>query len=238
MVMMACHPNLISSLVSMARRKVRSHDSVESALEICRCHAIASRALVNLSWAPENQIPMSENSSLLESLSPLVIARDSPFAKRSRTVRDMMSQTRQHSTGTFRNLSAAPRRSKLNLCYFNNGTILDIMTDAALNDPDDGVKEKAFATIQNLAIHDTAEVMLQHPALILALRDALFSQEESPVKNSASSTLMVLERSITPDMDQYQTLRELLDSLNPSNNEEDDDNEEGDNNGDGNMESV
>jgi hypothetical protein len=46
-----------------------------------------------------------------------------------------------------------------------------------LNDPDTGVKERAFATIQNLAIHDTAEAMVQNPALILALKDALLSTD-------------------------------------------------------------
>jgi hypothetical protein len=234
MVMMACHPNLLSSLIAMAGRKIHSHDSVEVAVEVFRSQSIASRALVNLSWAPENRIPMSENTALMEVLTPLIVLRQSPFGKRGRTVRDMMLQTRRHSIGTLRNLAAAPRRYKIQLCQYNNGNLLNILTDAALNDPDGDVKERAFSTIQNLAIHDTAETMVQHPALILALKDALLSSDgideennKSPIREAASATLMVLERSITSDhMESYQTLRELLNSLNPSDDCPSDDGED------------
>lgn len=242
MVMMACHPNLVSSLIAMAARKIHNDDSVEVIVEIFRSQSIASRALVNLSWAPENRIPLSENTRLLEVLIPLSVLRQSPFGKRGRTVRDMMLQTRRHSLGTLKNLAAAPRRNKLQLCHYNHGTLLNILTDAALNDPDTYVKEAAFCTIQNLAIHDTADLMVRNPALILSLKDALLSSGEDGIddehadivriKASASATLLVLERSITPDnMSQYQTLRELLDSLNLSKNnsisgDDTDDNEE------------
>jgi hypothetical protein len=228
MVMMACHPKLVTSLVSMAARKIQTNDSVEVIVEIFRSQSIASRALVNLSWAPENRIPLSENTGLLDVVVPLAVLRHSPFGKRGRTVRDMMLQTRRHTMGTLKNLAAAPRRNKLQLSNYNQGSLLNILTDAALNDPDAHVKEGAFATIQNLAIHDTADMMVRNPALILALKDALLSScdgaesenaaiDTERIKASASATLLVLERSITPDnMEQYQTLRELLDSLNPS----------------------
>jgi hypothetical protein len=239
MVMMACHPKLVTSLVSMAARKIHTNDSVEVIVEIFRSQSIASRALVNLSWAPENRIPLSENTGLLDVLVPFAVLRHSPFGKRGRTVREMMLQTRRHTIGTLKNLAAAPRRNKLQLCHYNHGSLLNILTDAALNDPDIHVKEGAFATIQNLAIHDTADMMVRNPALILALKDALLSSSDGAEnenaaigternKASASATLLVLERSITPDnMDQYQTLRELLDSLNPSSSaDEEDDNAE------------
>lgn len=228
MVMMACHPNLLSTLIAMASRQVCGSDTAEVVVEVFRSRSIASRALVNLSWAPENQIPMSENAALLEVLMPLVVLRESSFGKRGRTVRDMMLQTRRHSVGTLRNLAAAPRRNKIQLCQYNQGSLLNTLTDSALNDPDTDVKERAFKTIQNLAIHDTADLMVQNPALILALKDALLytdgldnENSDTPIKQSASATLLVLERSITPDnMDRYQTLRELLDSLNPTNSED------------------
>mmetsp|Transcript_8135 Transcript_8135/g.13487 ORF Transcript_8135/g.13487 Transcript_8135/m.13487 type:complete len:560 (+) Transcript_8135:245-1924(+) len=233
MVMMACHPHLILSLIAMAARKIHSNDSVEVIVEIFRSQSIASRALVNISWAPENRIPLSENGGLLESLAPLAVLRQSPFGKRGRTVRDMMLQTRRHAMGTLKNLAAAPRRNKIQLCHYMQGSLLNILTDAALNDPDAHVKEGAFATIQNLAIHDTADLMVRNPALILALKDALLSNitnsmdenaDTGRTKASASATLLVLERSITPDnLSQYQTLRALLDSLNPSTNTDDDD---------------
>jgi len=215
MVMMACQTNLLSALISISARKTHSNHSAEIAVEIFKSHSIALRAILNLSWAPENRIPMSENISLLEAITPLAVFRKSPFGKRGRTIKAMMLQTRKHSLGALRNLAAAPRRCKIQLCNYGQGKLLNTLTDAALNDPDTDVKERAFSTIQNLATYDTAELMMQNPALILALKDALLSNYESPIKISASGTLLVLERSITPGMIQYQTLCELLDSLNP-----------------------
>jgi len=221
MVMMACQPNLLTALVDMAKRKTCSSDTAEVAIEIFRCHSIAARALLNLSWSPENRIPMSENIDLLEAIAPLAVFRQSPFGKRGRTVKAMMLQTRQHCLGALRNLAGAPRRYKIHLCHYAGGKLLNILTDAALNDPDLEVKEKAFATIQNLAVRDTAELIVQNPALILALKDALLSNTESAIKSSASATMMVLERSITPEMIQYQTLHELVDTLKPGSEDED-----------------
>mmetsp|Transcript_1673 Transcript_1673/g.2281 ORF Transcript_1673/g.2281 Transcript_1673/m.2281 type:complete len:543 (+) Transcript_1673:364-1992(+) len=225
MVMMACQPNLISALVALAKRKTHCNDSAETAIEIFRSHSIAARALLNLSWSPENRIPMSENIDLLEALSPLAVFRQSPFGKRGRTVKAMMLQTRKHCLGALRNLAGTPRRYKIHLCTYTEGKLLNVLTDAALNDPDHEVKERAFATIQNLAVHDTAELIVQNPALILALKDALLSNKESAIKSSASATMMVLERSITPDMIQYQTLSELVESINPDSPKNDDDDE-------------
>jgi hypothetical protein len=44
---------------------------------------------------------------------------------------------------------------------------------------------------------------------------------DSP-RSHASSTLLVLERSITPAMSSYDNLRELLDAINPSTQSDDD----------------
>lgn len=100
-----------------------------------------------------------------------------------------------------------------------------LLLSIALNDPDSAVKDRAFATFNNLAIQDTAQFLARHPALVLALKDVLLSSEESmecdthtdgTPKDHASKTLMVLERSITPSMDSYENLRDLLDALNPT----------------------
>jgi hypothetical protein len=221
MVMMACQPNLLQSLVGVASREVLPNDSVEVGVEILRAQSIASRALVNLSWAPENRVPMSEDQALLRALGLLALFRESPF-KKGRTVADMILQSRRHSVGALRNLAAAPRRIKLQLVEFQQGALLNYLTDAALNDPDGQVKERAFGTIHNLAIHDTAERMVQNPALVLALKDAMILSESESNKTFAQKTLLVLERSITQDMGSYETLRELLDEVNdPSDNQAD-----------------
>jgi hypothetical protein len=69
---------------------------------------------------------------------------------------------------------------------------------------------------------------VRRPALVLAIKDAMLSdsegvqhsQEDGSPKWHASATLMVLERSITPDMDSYENLRALMNSLNPVESEE------------------
>jgi hypothetical protein len=225
MVMMACHPTLMSSLVAMAARRVQAKDSLEISVEVFRSQAIASRALVNLACATENRMAMAENHDLLDLLSVLIIQRQSDFGKGSKTIQDLLLQTRQYAVEILRNLASSPRKNKSLLCQYQQGKMLNVLTDAALNDPDGQVKEKAFSTIQQLANHETAEAMVQNPALILALKDALLSNasmeaeggSSSFTREYASSTLIVLERSITPDNPtHYQALRELLNSLSPS----------------------
>lgn len=215
MIMMACHPELLASLIAIASRTVHKSTSAEAVIEILRAQSIATRALLNLSWVPENRIPMSEMSGLVQVLSKLTLFRQPP--KRGRTIQELVLQTRKQAVGTLRNLAAAPRRNKIRLCEYENGMLLNVLTDAVLNDSDEGVKKRAFATIHNLAVHDTALAMVTNPALVLAMKGSLCdSNASSDLKASASGTLMVLERSISPDMDCYSNLRELLDAVNPT----------------------
>jgi hypothetical protein len=214
MVMMACHPELLASLIAIASRSAIKTTSATTIVEVLRAQSIAVRALLNLSWAHENRIPMSEMTGLVQVLSKLILFRHPP--KRGRTIQELVLQTRQQAAGTLRNLAAAPRRNKIRLCEYENGLLLDVLTDAVLNDVDEGVKKRAFATINNLAFHDTAMAMVKHPALVLALKNALLDDNAVDLKPSAKGTLIVLERSITSDMDCYSNLRELLDAVNPT----------------------
>ena len=228
--MMMCTPGLINALINVSFRPVQVSEPLEKTMEVLRARSIASRALLNLSWPPENKIPMAENMALVQLLCQLAIERDPPF-RRSRTMQNIMVQTRRHAVGCIRNLAAAPRRSKIGLCDYNNGKILDVLTEAAVNDNDQRVIDLAFAAIHNLAIHDTAEMMVDRAALVLALKNMMLADDEEEVdqqlednnkasrnspKSHASSTLLVLERSITPEMPSYEYLRELLDSINPT----------------------
>jgi hypothetical protein len=221
MQMMVCTPGLIAALVEVSCRPLHPGDSVEMTMEVLRSRSIASRGILNLSWAPENKIILAEHSALIDLLSELAVHRAAPL-HRSRTVRQILVTTRSHAVGALRNLAAAPRRTKIALCEYKNGHILDILTDAALNDPDQAVKDRSFAAIHNLAIYDTAERIVNHPALVLALKDVLLSaqedglnHEEGTPKSHAQATILVLERSITPDMKAYENLRELLQVINP-----------------------
>jgi hypothetical protein len=222
MQMMVCTPGLIDVLVDIARRKLHNHDSVEVIMDILRARSIASRAILNLSWSPENKVLLAEHRALIDLLAELTVLRKLGIERleKSNTVHDILLQTRRHSIGALRNLAGASRRIKISLCEYKEGHLLDVMTDAALNDPDAGVKDRAFATIHNLAIHDTAVFLVRHPALILALKDVLLSSYDEGLEHAegtprqhASATLIVLERSITPSMDSYGNLRELLHAI-------------------------
>jgi hypothetical protein len=221
---MVCTPGLVAALVEVSCRPLHPGDSVEMTMEVLRSRSIASRGILNLSWAPENKIILAEHTALVDLLSELAVHRAAPL-HRSRTVRQILVTTRSHAVGALRNLAAAPRRTKIALCEYKNGHLLDILTDAALNDPDQTVKDRSLAAIHNLAIYDTAERIVNHPALVLALKDVLLSAEESDgamnheegtsPKSHAQATILVLERSITPDMKAYENLRELLQVINP-----------------------
>jgi hypothetical protein len=227
---MACTPGLVDSLVDVSCRPLRSNDPVETAIEVLRSRSIASRAILNLSWKPENKVLLADHRPLIDLLAELSGRRTcSPSYNKSRTVQEILVTTRRHATGALRNIAAAPRRVKIFLCSYKDGHLLDVLTDAALNDSDAAVKDRAFATFHNLAIQDTAHLLARNPALVLALKDALLCADErdgeDTPKEHASKTLMVLERSITPSMDSYDNLRELLDAIYPmpASGDEDDD---------------
>lgn len=154
MQMMVCFPGLIDSLIEVACRPLKPGDSLEKTMELLRSRSIASRGILNLSWAPENKNILSEHASLIDLLAELTVHRHAPLS-RSRTVMEILVTTRRYAVGALRNLAAATRCIKIGLCDYKNGHLLDILTDAALNDGDAVVKDRAFAAIHNLAIHDS-----------------------------------------------------------------------------------
>lgn len=225
MEMMVRVPGLIPALIEVSRRPLHHDATLEHTMEVLRARSIASRAILNLSWSSENKSKMAANTDLLDLLTELVLRRNAPLI-RSRTVRDIVATTRRHAVGAIRNLAAASHHTKVALCNYNNGHLLDVLTEAALNDPDQSTVDRAFAAIHNLANHDTATQIVSHPALVMALKDVLMSAESSDhqdgtPKSHAAATLMVLERSIRPDMPEYENLKGLLETMNPENNSSD-----------------
>lgn len=227
MRLMACYPGLIQALVNVANRQLHSSDSLETTMEVLRSRALASRAIFNLSWSPENKVLLAEQVNVVDFLADLIILRSAPKSlQKSSTVHEILSSTRCHAAGALRNLAAAPRRIKLHMCHHRKGHLLNVLTDAAINDIDKRVKFRAFATIHNLAIHDTAQTLASHPALVMALKDVLLSTEDASelvqdstdgtLKEHASATLLVLERSIKPSMDSYVNILDLLDAIHPT----------------------
>ena len=227
MQMMMCTPSLVRSLVFVGCRALHADDPMEVTMEVLRSRSLSSRALLNLSWKAENKIPLSENLALVELLTQLAVHRKAPAMNNSKTIKGILSQTRCHAVGALRNLAASPRRTKIQLCEYRNGHVLDALTDVALNDPDRSIQNRAFAAIHNLAVHDTAGKIVERPALVLALKDVLLEEDnrsnndnavckEGSPRSHAAATLLVLERSITPEMESYQSLRDLLDAVNPT----------------------
>jgi hypothetical protein len=217
MPLIAKTPGLFNALIQVSHRPLHSAASLEQTMEVLRARSIASRAILNLSWSTENKEILASNTDLIDLLTGLVLRRTTPLVY-SRTVRDILATTRRHAVGAIRNLAAAPRASKLALCDYKGGHVLDVLTEAALNDPDQSVIDRAFAAINNLAIHDTAVQIVSHPALVMALKDVLMSADETDnaggtPKSHASATLLVLERSIRPDMPEYESLKGLLESM-------------------------
>lgn len=219
MEMMARAPGLIAALIDVSHRPLHPGASLEHAMEVLRARSIASRAILNLSWSTANKAYLASNTGLLDFLAELVLRRNAPYSK-SRTVRDIVATTRRHAVGAIRNLAAAPRTTKVAMCNYKNGHVLDVLTEAALNDPDQSTVDRAFAAIHNLANQDTAVQIVSHPALVMALKDVLMSSDASDhqdgtPKSHASATLMVLERSIRQDMPEYDNLKGLLAAMTP-----------------------
>lgn len=149
MQLMMCTPGLIDALVEVACRPLHPGDDLETIMELLRSRSISSRAILNLSWAPENKILLAEHAAVVDLLAELAVHRSAPLLS-SRTVRQILVTTRRHAISALRNLAAAPRRTKLGLVQYKKGHLLDILTDAALNDSDTTVKDHSFAAIHNL----------------------------------------------------------------------------------------
>jgi hypothetical protein len=235
MSMMACSPRLVQGLVEVANRPLTPNDTLEMMMEKLRSRSIASRAILNLSWAPENKVLLAENTSLLELVANLCILRIAPsdigFAKNSTTIQGIFDTTRQYAVGALRNIAAAPRPTKIALCQYRDGHLLDVLTDAAWNDADQHVKDRAIATIHNLAVHDNAPTIASRPDLVMILKDVLLNTtgdnsmrstdssngdphgSDGTPRQHAQAILLVLERTITPDMDCYANVRDLLDAV-------------------------
>mmetsp|Transcript_2776 Transcript_2776/g.2666 ORF Transcript_2776/g.2666 Transcript_2776/m.2666 type:complete len:504 (-) Transcript_2776:63-1574(-) len=223
MVMMACHPGLIETLVKVSKCPFDDNeDSLENIIEymeILRSRSIAVRAILNLSWAPENKIPFAEHAELVNALLSTAQHRTSSWGGRGKGVSGVLLQSRRHASGALRNLAAAPRRTKRNLCRANSCTLLDKLADIAQNDPDQAVRDRIHSTFHNLVCADTAEIytgkdkvmtVLQEAASIGAARINYQSQDSH---NMSLRTLRTLEKAIPEDYDAYKTLRPIMDSV-------------------------
>lgn len=222
MIKMASMPGIIDTLVKVASHPTAEEeekcDNVLDYLKIIRSRSIAIRALLNLSWAHENKIPLSEHSDLVEILLNAVSHRESSWTGHGKGVSWILMQSRRHAAGALRNLAAAPRRYKRRLCRMRDGQFLESVAECATVDPDSDVRDKLFATLFNLVSADTAKLFVEKKIVLDAIVNASTSQNDHGRKDPdcassrtmALQTLRALEKSIPEDEAGYDALRPAL----------------------------
>lgn len=222
MVKMAIQPGLIDTLVEVASHPTAKEeeecDTVVEYLQIIRSRSIAIRALLNLSWAHENKIPLTEHTYLVEVLLKTAAHRESSWTGHGKGVSWILMQSRRHAAGALRNLAAAPRRYKRRLCRLRDGNFLETLAEFATEDPDSVVRDKIHATLFNLVSADTAKLFVEKKLVLDAIVNAATSQDDdggkdpdcASARTMAVQTLRDLEKSIPEDEADYDALRPAL----------------------------
>eukprot|EP00934_Nitzschia_sp_Nitz4_P005746 Nitzschia sp. Nitz4//scaffold161_size51353//2757//4489//NITZ4_006939-RA/size51353-processed-gene-0.43-mRNA-1//1//CDS//3329537882//5736//frame0 len=218
MMMMISTPGLVDTLINVGRGQVNPPEPLEQTMGILRSKSIASRALLNLSWPAENKLLMAENIALVDTLCHLAVQRTSPYQK-SKTMQEILLKTRRHTVGTIRNLAAAPRKAKIGLCEALNGKLLETLTDVAMAETDAETVDLALAAIHNLAVHETAKYLVAKTALVDSVKKHVSSEpkvkDPTQPMSHASSILLVLERSIPPEMANGEKMKNFIDTMPP-----------------------
>jgi hypothetical protein len=222
MIKMASTPGIIDTLVTAASHPTAKEeeecDNVLDYLKIIRSRSIAIRAILNLSWAHENKIPLSEHSDLVEVLLKTASHRESSWTGHGKGISWILMQSRRHAAGALRNLAAAPRRYKRRLCRMRDGNFLETIAEFATADPDSDVRNKIFATLFNLVSADTAKLFVEKKTVLDAIVNASTSDDDHGRDNSdcessrtmARQTLRALEKSLPEDEAGYDALRPAL----------------------------
>lgn len=223
MVMLACHPGLVETLVKVSKcplnDKQDTDGNIVGYMQMLRSRSIAVRAILNLSWAPENKIPFAEHSELVDVLLRTAEHRSSSWGGRGKGVSGILLQSRRHAAGALRNLAAAPRRTKRYLCRVSACTILDKLADIAQNDPDQAVRDRIHSTFHNLVCADTAEIFTGNKKVMTVLQEAAstgaarvnYLVQDS--HNMSLRTLRTLEKAIPEDNEGYKILKPIIDSV-------------------------
>jgi len=221
MIRMASHPGLVDTLVKIAHRPTvddeENSKNTDEYLKLIRSRSIAVRAILNLSWAHENKIPLIEHPGLIGILLGTAAHRRSRWTGNGKGVSTILLQSRRHATGALRNLAAAPRRYKRRLCRLGNGTFLENLACIARDDMDDGVRDKIFATLYNLVSADTAKMFVEKKVVLDVIIEATESEDDPPEKKMENRTnamavpiLRSLEKAIPEDEEDYDVLRPAL----------------------------
>jgi len=218
MITMARSPGLLKTLVDVVSHPSKDDEenvvNITQYLELLKVRSIALRAILNLSWAHENKILLSEDLRLVEVLLSTASHRSSTWGGHGKGVSGILLQSRRHAAGALRNLAAAPRRTKKYLCHLRSGRFLDDIADIA-RDPDSDVRDKVHATLWNLVSADTAKLYtVKKDVLDIIAREAMTTGSDGERNDSAqmmaARTLRSLEKTIPEDEEGYNVLRPIL----------------------------
>jgi len=219
----ASHPN------EFEEKECQDMD-IDRFINLIRTRSVAVRGILNLSWAMENKIPLTENVALVDDLLRIASHRKSPWAGTGKGVSGILLQTRRHACGTLRNLAAAPRKYKRRLCRLRGGRFLEALADVARNDYDVEVRDKIHATLFNLVSADTAKMFTEKKDVLDVIISAATCPEEKESSNAgggsgthsrnnntsrgskamAENTLRSLEKALPEDDEGYDALRPTL----------------------------
>lgn len=224
MVMMACHPGLMETLVEVASHPTDSEErdigSIMDYVGLLRSRSIAVRAILNLSWAHDNKVPFSDHRQLVAVLLRIAKHRKSLWTGRGKGVSGILLQSRRYAAGAIRNLASAPRRNKAILCSSDNGRFLDELADIAANDSDSDVRDRIHAALFNLVCADTADYYTRSNITLQVILQAAFLERNKMTVNDdnegigmACRTLKTLEKAVPEDAEGFQVLRKILDQF-------------------------
>ena len=222
MVMMACHPGLMESLVDVASHPTDIEEidagSIMDYVGLLRSRSIAVRAILNLSWAHENKMPFSEHPQLVGVLLHIAKHRKSLWTGRGKGVSGILLQSRRYAAGALRNLASAPRRNKAILCGYEHGKFLDELANIAGNDSDSDVRDRIHAALFNLVCTDTANYYTQSDITLQVILQAAFVERNKTnctddISNMACRTLKTLEKAVSEDAPGFLKLRKILDEF-------------------------
>ena len=226
MILIAKHDQLKECLFGIlshpnTEEEEKKCEDIDAFIRLLRIRAVAVRAVLNLSWAPENKIPFSENVDLMENLIRIASHSKSKWLGSGRGVSAILLQSRRHACGTLRNLAAAPRKYKRRLCRLESGKFLDILADVAKYDQDQEVQDKIHATLFNLVSADTAKLFTEKKGVLNVIIAAAMNTSggkekynvDAPIcksKKMAENTLRSLEKALPEDDEGYDALRPTL----------------------------
>jgi len=223
MIKMASHPGLVDTLVKIAVHPTSEDEgdckSTTEYLGVSRSRSIAIRAILNLSWAHENKVPLIEHPGLVEILLTTASHRQSAWTGNGKGVSTILLQSRRHAAGALRNLAAAPRRYKRRLCRLANNAFLESLAGIVRDDVDEVVRDKIYATLYNLVSADTAKLFVEKKTVLDVIVQAATSGADAARKKSENCSsacsmavriLSSLENAIPEDEEDYDALRPVL----------------------------